>query len=220
MTTTTPFIQVLFRLCRATAKQTFLPFVFTWVLSVASGRAAAAGESLQILTGGYPRAFFFRSSEMMAASAGVTYEVWEKNFERLMGIEGKVLDEEIPGRFTRNLEFFTRFKRNHPGQLVLLHYNGNARSPLDHRKKYFAGHWLYFSGARILSDVPASGGETEIRVSDYPLQRQVPVRTTCVTALSAWKTALGGILRQKVPVGRKQSWRGPKSKFLSLTVAA
>ena len=126
-------------------------------------------DSLQVLTGGYPRAFFFRSSEMAAAKPGVSYEAWEKAFERLMGIEGKVLDEEIPGRSLRNLEFFTRFKRTHPQQLVMLHYNGNARSPLDHIEKYFAGHWLYFNGARVLSDIPATAGEIDIRVSDPKL---------------------------------------------------
>src|SRR5690349_19702451 len=98
----------------AMSRWKFLPVLFC-VLPIALA-GTSASESLQVLTGGYPRAFFFRSSEMMAASPGVTYEVWEKNFERLMGIEGKVLDEEIPGRSTRNLEFFTRFKRNHPQQ--------------------------------------------------------------------------------------------------------
>lgn len=142
--------------------------LFICVLSVAAGRASA-GESLQVLTGGYPRAFFFRTSEMMAARPDLSFDAWEKNFDRLMGIVGKVLDEEIPGRSTRNQEFFTRFKQNHPSQLVMLHYNGNARNPLDHTENYFAGHWLYFSGARVLSDMPDTSGETEIRVSDPKL---------------------------------------------------
>ena len=151
----------------AASKWKFLA-VFFCALPVALGTASAS-ESLQVLNAGYPRAFFFRSSEMMAASPGLSYEKWEQNFERLMGIVGKALDEEIPGRSTRNLEFFTRFKQNHPQQLVMLHYNGNARSPLDHTEKYFAGHWLYFTGARILSEVPDTGGVTEIRVSDPKL---------------------------------------------------
>ncbi len=141
--------------------------VLLGALPLASGPPAS--ESLEVLSGGYPRAFFFRSSETMAADPGNSYEQWEKSFGRLMGIDGKVLDEEIPGRSLRNLEFFTRFKQSHPRQLVMLHYNGNARSPLDHIEKYFAGHWLYFSGARILADVAATGGETEIPVSDAKL---------------------------------------------------
>jgi hypothetical protein len=135
-----------------------LPLV--WAVSGGSrlGRLRVMGEE-------YPRAFFFRTAEGMAANPKVRYEDWEKTFSRLMGIEGKALDEEVPGRGLRNAEFFTRFKQAHPDQLVLLHYNGNARDPLD-APGYFAGHWEYLPGARILADVPAEAGETSIRVSD------------------------------------------------------
>jgi hypothetical protein len=121
---------------------------------------------LRILNEGYPRAFFFRNSEGFAANPKISYEDWDKTFSRLMGIEGKVLDEEVPGRSKRNIDFFTRFKKAHPEQLVLLHYNGNARDPLDAGDRYFAGHWIYQEGAKIEADVPAQTGETEIRVSD------------------------------------------------------
>ena len=83
-----------------------------------------------------------------------------------MGIEGKVLDEEIPGRSIRNIDFFTRFKKRHPKQLVLLHFNGNARDPRWQSQRFFAGHWVYYNGARILSDVPAEAGQTDIRVDN------------------------------------------------------
>lgn len=53
---------------------------------------------LRILSDEYPRVFFFRQAEGVAAHKTVSYEQWEKTFERLMGIEGKVLDEEVPGR--------------------------------------------------------------------------------------------------------------------------
>jgi len=147
-----------------------LGVVFLWTAGCA---AAGAGriEALRILGEGYPRAFFFRASEGLAANRGISYEQWETTFGRLMGIEGKVLDEEIPGRSARNLEFFTRFKKRHPDHLVLLHYNGNARDPRYQTDRYFAGHWIYYNGATVLSDVPAEGGETEIRVSDARLFR-------------------------------------------------
>ncbi len=128
-------------------------------------------ERLRIFKGGYPRAFFFRASEGMAAARGVSYQRWEETFDRLMGIEGKVLDEEIPGRSARNVEFFTRFKNRHPDQLVLLHYNGNARDPRYQTGRYFAGHWIYYNGAKVLADVPAEEGETEIRVANARLFR-------------------------------------------------
>lgn len=88
-----------------------------------------------------------------------------------MGIEGKVLDEEVPGRAERNIDFFTRFKKQNLKQLVLLHYNGNARDPRYQTEKYFAGHWLYHNGAKILSNVPATAEETDIQVTNPRLFR-------------------------------------------------
>ncbi len=128
-------------------------------------------RALPVISGNHPRAFFFRSAEMPAKNPEVSYKQWEKSFERLMGIEGKVLDEEIPGLSSRNVEFFNRFKRAHPDQLVLLHYNGNARDPRNATPEFFAGHWVYYVGATVLSDVPAEPGETEIKVADASLYR-------------------------------------------------
>jgi hypothetical protein len=134
-----------------------------------NGPAHADGRELnklKVFGEAYPRVFFFRAAEGLAANNKVTYERWEKTFERLMGIEGKVIDEEIIGRSSRNIDFFTRFKDRHPDQLVLLHFNGNARDPLYESERFFAGHWLYYNGAKILSDVRAEEGETEIRVDN------------------------------------------------------
>jgi len=130
-----------------------------------------AQSRLPVIEGDYPRAFFFRSSEGMAANPAVSFDLWNKTFSRLMGIEGKVLDEEVPGRSARNIEFFTRFKKLHPDQMVLLNFNGNARDPRFQASQFFAGHWLYYNGAKILSDVPAAAGETDIQVEDPRLFR-------------------------------------------------
>jgi hypothetical protein len=120
----------------------------------------AAAPALTLLDDSYPRAFFFRSSESCAAG----YERWDANFSRLMGIMGKALDEEIPR--SGNGEPFSRFKKQHPEQVVLLHVNGNARRPIWDHSRFFAGHWLYFNGSTVLSDVPAETGETVLRVLD------------------------------------------------------
>jgi hypothetical protein len=143
----------------------------SWILPLSAIvlTQAAPRQNLPILGDSYPRAFFFRSSEAMARKPQTTYEQWERVFGRLMGIEGKALDEEIPGTSPRNIGIFTRFKQQHPDQLVMLHFNGNARDPRYQTEKYFAGHWLYYNGATILSDVPAGGGDTDIRVSDAKL---------------------------------------------------
>ena len=138
-------------------------------VALAAGAARAGGPAadlhkLDVLTGGYPRAFFFRAAEGMAANQRIPYGRWEQTFGRLMGIEGKVLEEEVPGRSVRNIDFFTRFKAAHPRQLVLLHYNGNARDPRYRRGEFFAGHWIYHEAAKVVADVPASDGVMEIRV--------------------------------------------------------
>lgn len=119
----------------------------------------------------YPRAYFFRHSEGYAANQGCSFERWNEAFSRLQGIQGKVLEEEVPGRSVRNIDFFNRFKSLHPEQMVLLHFNGNARDPRYKNEEFFAGHWIYYNGATILSDVPAEQGETVIHVSNPRLFR-------------------------------------------------
>jgi len=83
---------------------------------------------------------------------------------------GKTLDEEIPGR-SANIPHFTRFKKAHPEQLVLLHYNGNARDPRDMTSEFWAGHWVYYTGCRTTCDVPAAGGECDVHVENPALFR-------------------------------------------------
>jgi len=149
----------------------YVMMMMTIILAgVPAGRGGAEGlDALGVLQEDYPRAFFFRSSEGAAANRQLSFERWEAAFSRLMGIEGKVLDEEVPGRSERNVDFFTRFKQRHPGQLVMLHYNGNARDPRYQTEAFFAGHWVYYNGATVTEDVPAEEGETEIKVDDPTL---------------------------------------------------
>jgi len=60
---------------------------------LACGVDIALGEApsdlatrLRVFKSGYPRAYFFRASEGMAANPRVTYEAWDKTFARLMGM--------------------------------------------------------------------------------------------------------------------------------------
>jgi len=123
-------------------------------------------RELSILGPDYPRVFFFRSSEGGPGRRGIVYERWEAEFNRLAGIMGKCLDEEVLGREAHNPEFFSRFKQRQPQQIVLLHFNGNSRDPRYHAQPYSPGHWIYRRATRIVGDVPAEPGETEIRVED------------------------------------------------------
>jgi hypothetical protein len=151
------------------------------------GHSSFAAEPPAVITADYPRAFFFRQSESYIAGDSEhpffkppadyrpdmpgAYERWEACFSRLGGIAGKLLDEELGGRAAKNIEWFGRFKKAHPTQLVMMHFNGNARDPLFETEKFFAGHWIYFDGTKITADVPATAGETDIAVSDPRLFR-------------------------------------------------
>lgn len=128
--------------------------------------AEVARLPLRLLGPDYPRVFFFRASEGGPNRPGAVYEAWDAEFSRLMGIMGKCLEEEVINRERHNPEFFTRFKRNHPDQAVLLHFNGNSRDPRYRCESYFPGHWIYRRAVRILSDVPAEEGQTTIKVAD------------------------------------------------------
>ncbi len=128
---------------------------------------AQGTNQLSILNNEYPRVFFFRNSEQACnARLYPTFASWDAQFNRLQGIMGKCLDEECLGREPRNIEFFSRFKQQHPDQVVLLHFNGNARDPRYHTQKYFPGHWIYRSAVMITADVPSQSGESVIKVKD------------------------------------------------------
>ena len=135
-------------------------------LLVLCGCATSRLDNLQVLREDYPRAFFFRGCEGMSARKNADWEQWNDEFGRLMGIMGKCLDEEVLGREALNPEWFTRFKAARPEQVVLLHFNGNARDPRHGTEKYFSGHWVYRRACMITEDVPAEAGESVIKVDD------------------------------------------------------
>jgi len=123
--------------------------------------------NLQIMQNNqYPKVFFFRKSEQIGKNAKLDFNTWDRNFSQLMGIMGKVLNNELLSITPRGSEFFKQFKKKHPNQIVLCHYNGNARDPRHDRDLYFDGHWLYYNGAAITRDVPAETGKTEIHVDN------------------------------------------------------
>ena len=151
-----------------------LPVLVLCVVCAASlGREPLAGrlERLRVLKPAqHPRTHFFRVTEQ-SARADMSWHTWHEKFCGLMGIEGKVLSEEVLGNNDRILEFFQRYKSEHTEHLVLLHFNGRSRDPIFEREPFFAGHWIYYNGAKILEDVPATSSITDIKVSDSSLFR-------------------------------------------------
>ncbi|TWT82837.1 hypothetical protein CA13_43000 [Planctomycetes bacterium CA13] len=155
-------------------------------------------ESLAVMSDQYPRAFFFRGAERAySEKAYPTYESWRSDFDRLQGIMGKCLDEECLGREIRNPEFFTRFKREHPTQAVLLHFNGNARDPRYQTENFFPGHWIYDTAITITSDVAPESGESVIHVADTQ---------TFKTASGRYKTSNDDIALFGITADGKHDW--------------
>jgi hypothetical protein len=77
---------------------------------------------------------------------------------------GKNLNEEILNRKV-TLPFFQKFKQRNPTQAVFLHYNGNARDPLD-GSVFYQGHWVYYGGTPLLQDIDDENKQLTIRVKD------------------------------------------------------
>ena len=123
---------------------------------------------LEILDDQHPKSFFFRISESYAPD--LDWEAWHANFGRLLGLEGKALNEEVDEVKTiRSLEYYNRYKALHPDKLLLLHFNGRARKPHFETEPFFAGNWLYYNGATVESDIPATEDVTTIKVSNARL---------------------------------------------------
>lgn len=106
----------------------------------------------------YPRAWYFRQVEVVPDPAVQT--AWDAALNSLGGVEGKLVREEVD---TANVlrSWVEQFKRDHPDQWVLLHYNGLARRTDDRlvERGYFPGHWLHVAGAD-LTEAAASGATT------------------------------------------------------------
>jgi hypothetical protein len=129
--------------------------------------AEAAPLDLDLFTKGFPRAFFFRQSESDASTDQLTYEEWEKRYLPLGGIVGKVLNEEHNYADRNNLQWFLDYKQRNPQKMVLLHYNGRGRWPMDEATtRFFAGHFLYYSGTKLTQPLEADPGANVVHVED------------------------------------------------------
>lgn len=121
-------------------------------------------NNIKILEDSYPRGAFFRNSETNARD-GLQYQDWDNRYSALMGIMGKTETEEW-GENPNVLDYFKKFKEDHPDQVAIIHFNGNGRLPGYDRTPFFAGHWVHYEGTKILHDVPEESGYTKITVED------------------------------------------------------
>ncbi len=145
--------------------------LFSWLSAGACLGQESRLAGLPLLGSDRPQSFFFRHTEGMARRQSLPFDAWEKTFARLNGIMGKALDEEVPNTSAGCLLYFTRFKKLHPRQAVLLHYNGNSRDPRFDADAFFAGHWIYYNGCRLSRALPAEEAESTVYVDDVTLFR-------------------------------------------------
>jgi hypothetical protein len=125
-------------------------------------------ENLQIINGNFPRAFFFRDMETMVGR--VDFPEFDKNCNRLMGIEGKAYPEAGTTINSANaISFYTSFKNAHPNQLVLLHFLGSSRSPDFQINAFSPGHWVHYVGTTASTNIPLQPTDTDIPVGDVSM---------------------------------------------------
>lgn len=120
-----------------------------------------------ILKNNSPKVFFFRQTE--GIEHYLDYNAWQDEFNGLMGIMGKALQEEKAVLTRKSTAYYSQFKKDHPDQLVLLHYNGNACDPTYQTSGFFDGHWLYTNGTKITQDLPENWSTSKVTVEDASL---------------------------------------------------
>lgn len=126
--------------------------------------AQERAKNLTVMQENYPRTFYFRQTER--PEYYMSYEDWQDEWDDLMGIQGKALAEELADRSLRHSKFYSQFKKDHPEQILLLHYNGNACDPMFETNEFFDGHWLYTNGPKITEDLPENWTYSPVKVED------------------------------------------------------
>lgn len=142
--------------------------LFSLIVNCAIGQIQ---PGLKVLNEDYPKVIYFRTPERTFEYN--SYKEWQDNFDNLFGFIGQVLpyqlSDHVIGELKNNPEYFKRFKEEHPEQIVLMHLNGNAQDPRLLPVDYFAGHWLYYEGTTVLSDMEENMANTTIHVKDASL---------------------------------------------------
>lgn len=131
------------------------------IILLAAGSSHSQGiNNLEIFSEEYPRAGYFRIAEfnIRADYKGQTgkYEEWRNRFSDLSGIMGKTEYEELlrNNPYDQIWDWFNRFKNDYPNKFVMVHMNGRGRIPNYKLEKFSPGHWLYFEGTNVLSNLP------------------------------------------------------------------
>lgn len=107
---------------------------------------------------------------------------WIHAIDSASGFMKKFISEEleIDPQMAR---WANAYAGTHPGKLVLLHLNGEARRICGHPEvleRYFPGHWVYLPGSTVTESLPSDGGTVEVADvtpflgKGYPDRKSVP----------------------------------------------
>ncbi len=115
-----------------------------------------------------PRAFHFRKSE--ADALVMSLDQWEPRYDKLMGVVGKMYNEDEIHLSGANADFpqraiFRSFKSTHPDQMALLHFDGQLRNIATERTtEYYAPqHFLYYVQQPGYSGLSSTATQSVIR---------------------------------------------------------
>jgi hypothetical protein len=119
-----------------------------------------------------PHIFHFRRSEADALKLSPDFAQWENLYDRLMGIVGKMYNEDETHLSGANADFpqraiFRTFKTNHPDQMALLHFDGQLRNIATERTtEYYAPqHFLYYVQQPGYSGLSSAETQSVIRTT-------------------------------------------------------
>jgi hypothetical protein len=118
----------------------------------------------------FPHVFHFRGSE--ADALKMPYTSWTGRYSKLMGVIGKMYNEDEIHLSGTNGDFpqraiFRRFKEENPSQLALLHFDGKYRNIATERAtSYYAPqHFLYFVRQPGYSDLDSVSTQSVVQTT-------------------------------------------------------
>ncbi len=128
-------------------------------------------DGMTALRTDFPKAVHYRYANNFKVKPGqedAAYREWLANYGRAMGVE-------LDGRVTRGedgrRDIIQRFKREHPEQFLLFYSTGHIKVPTEQTdtasgklSDYCHGHWLYLRRGKVLDDIRAEAGVSELRV--------------------------------------------------------
>lgn len=119
----------------------------------------------------FPKAVHYRYANNFKVKPGqedAAYREWLANFGRAMGAQ---LDGRVTVTDDGRREVIHRFKREHPEQFLIFYSTGHIKLPTEQTdpasgklSDYSHGHWLYLPRVKVLHEIRAEAGVSELRV--------------------------------------------------------